>query len=545
MEERVAATDTTQRGRRFAVLLGLVLTAGLGVLHVLYLRHAGALWRDEVNSVNVAALPSFDAVFAHSHLDSFPIAWVTVLHGWIATGFGDGDAGVRRLGLVVGLAAIAVIWWTGRRLGVAAPLATLVLLGMSPTTVVYGDQVRGYGLGMLAIVWSVGATWTLVTRPGWRTVLVAQAAALLAVQSYYANAFLVLAVSAGGAAVCVRRRRWRPLVAVGAVGLVAALSLAVNREAIAYAARVSMIELENPSLWWRVEVFRHAVAPGVPVLSAAWIVAALLAVAGCVLAWRVPADAPDADDRAPFAAVTAAVALAGFVWYLQVLARVPTQYWYYLSLLAVLAVACEIGVDCLVHRCRHGAPARLAAVAAVALLAAPGAVENAPLRMTTLDLIADTIAAEAGPDDLVVVLPWYCGITFARYYDGPAPWMTLPDFDDHRFHVHPQVKERMIRGATAITGELDRIARTLDAGHRVWIAGAPLPPPTAGPPPSMVPAPRGPEGWHVGPYLEGWAMQLGATLQAHAHDLREIAFAKPTRLNRWEHLPLYVAEGAP
>jgi hypothetical protein len=40
-------------------------------------------------------------------------------------------------------------------------------------------------------------------------------------------------------------------------------------------------------------------------------------------------------------------------------------------------------------------------------------------------------------------------------------------------------------------------------------------------------------------------MQLGATLQAHAHDLREIAFAKPTRLNRWEHLPLYVAEGAP
>ena len=73
---------------------------------------------------------------------------------------------------------------------------------MSPTTIIYGDEVRGYGLAILGIVWCLGAIWAFLEAPRGRTFLVAQAAALFAVQTHFGNCFLLLAICAGGAAVC-------------------------------------------------------------------------------------------------------------------------------------------------------------------------------------------------------------------------------------------------------------------------------------------------------------------------------------------------------
>ncbi len=537
----MTSSASDDRARWLTMGLGLGFTLGLVWLHVAYLGNAGALWRDEVNSVNVASMPSWGAVFAHGHLDSFPLAWVTVLHAWIAAGLGETDADFRRLGFIIGLGTLGTLWWTARRLGLAAPLVGLLLLGMSPSVVVYGDQVRGYGLGTLTIIWAVGAIWAFVQRPTGGTFLVAQLAAIGAVQSYYANAFLLLAVCAGAAAICIRRRTWPRLGAVGAIGAVAAASLAINWIGITYAARVSQIELENPGLGWRIEVFRHALAPDVPALSIAWGIAAILAIIGSGLAFL---DREDTDERdGPlFALVMAAVGLAGFVWYLQFLARVPTQYWYYLSLMALIALACELGIEALVRQHRWGSGLRVLAIAAVAVVAAPGAARNVPLRMTNVDILADKVEELSQPRDLVVVLPWYCGITFARYYDGPAPWMTLPAFEDHRFHVHTEVKERMTRGDHGITTELGRIESTLRAGARVWIVGTPLASPPAGPIP-LAPAPAGPEGWHVGPYLEGWAIQLGVLLDNHADKVGMLDMPVSGPMNRWERLELFGVEG--
>jgi len=47
--------------------------------------------------------------------------------------------------------------------------------------------------------------------------------------------------------------------------------------------------------------------------------------------------------------VTALVALASFCAYLEIVARVATQYWYYVSLMALLAVACDTAVGTLVR----------------------------------------------------------------------------------------------------------------------------------------------------------------------------------------------------
>jgi hypothetical protein len=509
-----------------------------------FVAHAGPLWRDEVNSVNVAVLPSFGEVFAHSHLESFPAAWTAVQHLWIRLGLGTTDEGLRRLGWTIGVGIVGTLWWTVRRLGVPAPLVTLLLLGLSPSLVIYGTQVRGYGLGTLAIAWAAGALWTFVVRPTRWTYLGAQAAALLAAQTYFGNCFLLAALCGAGAVCAWRRGALRLVAGIGAIGLVAALSMAINLPSIRYAMRLSPIEQGSYPLAWYASVLRAAVAPEAPLLAAAWGVTLVLAVVGLALPWVRSAPARPGDDRerALYAGVAAAGGVTGYAAYLSFI-QVRTEYWYYLPLLVLLVLACEVGIALLAARVPFGRTLRAAAVAAVGLLVLPRVAATVALRLTNVDLAAAVIAREAGPDDLVVVMPWYCGITFQRYYSGRAPWITLPDFDDHRFHLHGEVAEKMKRGNAAVGPELARIEHTLDAGGRVWIVGAPRAPKPGERVPELPRAPDGAPALRAAPYLEAWELQFGALLRNRARSIEGVTLPDAGAVSYHESLPLVVVEG--
>ena len=145
----VAHRGTSERRRRRArSWLGVLLTLGLVALHLEFHRHAGALWRDEVNSVNVATLPS-SPTFRQQPSRFVPVLWVTSACVDVV--------GPRRSDAACGISV-------SRRVGDAAgalverpaapsraPLVTLLLFGMSPTVIIYGDEVRGYGLGALGL----------------------------------------------------------------------------------------------------------------------------------------------------------------------------------------------------------------------------------------------------------------------------------------------------------------------------------------------------------------------------------------------------------
>lgn len=381
---------------RLALAVGVALTLALVWLHLRFGQHAGPLWRDEVNSLNVAILPSLGQVFAHSHLDSFPAAWTTVLHLWIVAGLGDTDAELRRLGLLIGLGLVATIWWASRRLGAGVPLVSLLLLGLSPTTIIYGDEVRGYGLGALAVAWCMAAVWAFLERPTlWRR-LNAQAAAVLAAQAYFGNCFLVLAICTAGAACALRRRATRLLLGVGAIGLVAGLSMSINLPSVLYALRLSPIEQGRYSLAWLASVLHAALAPEVPMLAAAWPIALALAAAGCVLAWRGRDGDPADRDRALFVMTALVTGVAAYAAYLTFI-KVRTEYWYYLPLMTVGALSCEVGVSLLARRIRLGEPVRVALVALAVLLVLPNVARTVAVRMTNVDVAAAEVARWGGP----------------------------------------------------------------------------------------------------------------------------------------------------
>src|SRR6185295_17447396 len=107
-----------------------------------------------------------------------------------------------------------------------------------------------------------------------------------------------------------------------------------------------------------------------------------------------------------------------------------TQPWYYVALMAVAVGCAEAMLESPATGFRL---ARLGGVAAIALLLAPGVYEYLGLRQTNMDQVVAALGSPS-PADLVVVTPWYYGVSFNRYYRGPAPWSTLPPLEDKSLH---------------------------------------------------------------------------------------------------------------
>jgi hypothetical protein len=555
------------------------------------LAHAGGLWRDEAAAARLATLPSLHAVWRLFPHEAFPLAVPLAIRSFVkVTGVlgGSGAGGVpgsagadhalRGFGFLVGIGLAAALWVSARAAGGGLPLLSLALLAGNAPFVVFGDSLRGYGLGSVCVVLGFAALARLLRRPGPWAATAALLAMIGAVQCLLGNAALVGALCAAAAVAalvdsrrCGRRVAW---VAIN-VGLAAALSLLPYAPALGAARAWSEVVVYHPDLGRILRVLDATLAPA----GAAWAVVAGLAVAGTVwmlagrrrLAGDRPAGAPGLEgtgEAAPAAGEPGSAGSGGPGWggtvpvpaavrlfavlalVLGLAAQLSFQYflgytpraWYYLPLLALVACALEpLAADL----CRPPLARLAQIVLALALAAAmlPSELPRLRMRMTNADLIAQQLASAAA-DDLVLVSPWYYGVSFNRYYGGPASWMTLPDLPDHQIHRYDLLKSRLA-SPRPIDDVLEAVRRALSGGHRVWLVGMLRFPRPGEAPPVLPPAPGGPEGWNDVPYVESWLLQLGATLRAHAGSLERVPVPVPSGdpVSPLEKMTLAVAAG--
>jgi hypothetical protein len=566
--------------------------------------HGGGLWRDEAAAVRLATLPSLRAIWRLFPHEAFPLA-VPLAIRWFSGVAGSGDGALRVFGMLVGLAVAAALWVSARATGRTLPLLSLALLAGNAPFVIFGDSLRGYGLGSLCVVLGFASLARLLLRPGPWSATAALLAMVGAVQCLLGNAALVAALCAAaalaalaapallaaaepmpareGARATVERRHAGRRVAFVAinVGLAAAVSLLPYAAPLMVARAWSVVVVYHPGLQRIVQMVGATLGPAL----AAWAVLAVLAVAAT--AWTFSArrrpsgnrqgDAPGQAARAPISGATATgstgaeatrtpvpsppspsedrpgaadvrlfailalvLGIAAQLLFQELLGYTPRA-WYDLPLLALVACALEPLVAAL---CRTPL-ARLARVAlAIALAAAmlPYELPRLRLRMTNADLVARRLASVAAPDDLVLVSPWYYGVSFDRYYRGPASWMTLPDLPEHGIHRYDLVKAKLA-AAHPIDDVLAAAQRTLSGGHRVWLVGQLRLPPPGQAPPVLPPAPASPDGWHDFPYVQSWALQLGAMLRAHAGALARVPVPSPDPVSPLEDMTLAVAAG--
>ena len=149
-----------------------------------------------------------------------------------------------------------------------------------------------------------------------------------------------------------------------------------------------------------------------------------------------------------------------------------------------------------------------------ALLVIPFALWNSiTQRATNMDLVVAKLQRDADLHDLILVTPWWTGISFQWHYHGRTPWLTIPPIGDLRFHRYDLVKQAM-QAQDPSAEARQAMARTLQSANRVWIVGE-ASPPQAGLSLSLQPAPHPDFGWNERIYVSVWWMQLAQFLQQH------------------------------
>jgi hypothetical protein len=278
-------------------------------------------------------------------------------------------------------------------------------------------------------------------------------------------------------------------------------------------------------------------ATGSPLTGFTWVWVALwigaLATAIFVLFW--------CRDRLPehvrglilFAGTSLVLAAATFAFFLKV-AALPTQPWHYVPLMAFSAVCLD---TIFLAAWRWARPA--ATILAVLTISMTFLFELPAVkcRQTNVDLIAASLSTEVAPNDYVIVHPFFCGVTFERYYKATASWTTLPPLDDYTLQRYDLFKAKM-QTEDPIAPVIDRITSTLQSGNRVWLVGTI--PFTEQPLPEIRPAPNNPVD---GPYSFYWGVQVTQFLSAHSQR-SAVAIAPSTNcVNPSESLPVFVVAG--
>ena len=514
-----------------------VALAGTGfsaILLTVAATHAGPLWRDETNTINVALMPSLKALWSNLQFESFPPLWPLTVRGLGLLGVTHSDAGIRMLGLCVGLSFLVSLWLCSRWMGGRAPILSIALLGSLPAFIFIVGANRAYGLGCCLLVLSFGMIWRMLQRPSASQVFGGAIMCLLFAQCVYYDGIFLCAMLLGGAVVAFRRRQWKTLWLLSMIGGLSGVSMVIYLPVTRRAAAVLPLIQEplfNASAVWhgfaRAVSDRTSARPGAPgsqiwiwvmLTLGALLVAAAVQRAGSRQVHEAEPSARSAGyvnrDLALFCLISMLFALAAFVVFL-IRLQFFVQSWYCVESLTLCAISLDGILSMNWPSLAPWGLLRIGFMVVMMILMAGSAWQEAQTRRSNVDVAAAILEREASPGDLIVMQDAWEGITFDRYYHGRAPWVTVPPIDSHKVHRNDLVRgERIQRDPMASV--LNRIPGVLRSNHSVWLVGSLplfrpknlLPPPP--PPPSL------PTKWWLGTYLLDWNAEVMAQVLNHA-----------------------------
>ncbi|MGB5216994.1 MAG: hypothetical protein WBN66_01725 [Smithella sp.] len=424
----------------------MALLFGLIALHFIFLVKAGPLWRDEVCVVNLSNLPMLSQLWQTLQYDSFPLLWFFILKVWAFIGLGNTDFSLRILGFLVGLGLLGSLWFVIRSLGIRLPLISLALFAMCPAMLI-GDTMRAYGLGTLLILLSLATVWRFFLNPTPWQMIAAIICVLLSVQCLYHNSFLILAICAGASAAGIYRREWKLIVFPLVTGFLAAISVLPYFEVVSQRNAWGILMKAPVGLPWIMNKFQLATNASGISFSWIWALLALLSLISFLIILLKPKSTSDnfhQGDVSLFLLITMLLSIIAYVSFLIILSY-PMQNWYFLPLMAVIIVIIEKGIDNLCQGSSIGRIIRIVFVIGVSLFIFTDSWTAAHTRRTNIDLLAAKIQTIADKNDLIVIRPFYYGITFNRYYSGNTLWITIPEVYDLRTPRQDIIKSIMTK----------------------------------------------------------------------------------------------------
>ena len=327
------------------------------------------------------------------------------------------------------------------------------------------------------------------------------------------------------------------------IGLVAALSMLPYLGPLT-AARQWTILLEYsttlPGLWSRLA---DTLASPLPFMTWVWYVLVVLAVAGVLgLIWKNSTSElkEQPKDLLLICVLAMVIAIGTYYVLLEMVSRF-TRPWHYLALIALVAVT----LDCVIQILAKTTWMRVARLTIVIIIAGTLLVpawQKVQVRQTNIDLVIQELEKFSSAEDFILVEPFYCGVSFDRYYRGAAKWMTLPVIADHKVHRYDLVKAKM-ESSNPIDDILQNVVKSLQSGNRVWVVGDINFPKTEAAVPSLPPAPNSPWGWLEGPYVEAWSLQVNSFLLTRGLHAQFVTIPVDDPVSEYENVQLLVVQG--
>lgn len=512
----------------------LLMTACAGYWQIMIFTNAGALWRDEILSLNVASLPTIRDLWQKMFYDSCPVLWLLILRGWKLLGFSS-DQQLRLLGLLLGLSVLGSVWLVEHWFGNRCPTVCLALICYCPTILYSISTLRAYGVGILTSIIVFGLTWRAVLNPSRGRLVLLLSACLLVVHSLWINSVLVFTFMVSGAVVHARRKHWRAATKLLGIGVIAAISLG------SYLPRVRTstqgINIFRPpaeqmfSFW---SMINNAISSAGVIHGMAWALLNTLAiiagVSSVIRRKELRVGSNHRDDLITYNGICLILGTSLYLWFYYRL-HVITPSWYYAGIM-VLAALCIENLLFVRPMAIRTVLIRISLAGILSLTALPDVWHEVHLRRTNVDLIAKTLSMHAAKEDLILVSPFYCGTTFDHYYTGHTNWITIPPTEPRFGGGFEQFVQKMYR-PDAMNDLMDVADRTLRAGYRLWIVCSP---PAGSTEPSIRPleclAPLIPPQWvrpgdqvaYFQPFERYWKRQVCAflssrNLREYRHDL--------------------------
>jgi hypothetical protein len=528
--------DWLTLAERVAALLLTIL-----VLACLIVRatHAGALWRDECGAVQLARMPSWGDVARNFQHEAFPLFFYGTLRAFTGL-FGTSDTVLRGFGLLVGVAFLIVAWFNVSSFTGRAPLLLLAFVGMSPCFLVWGSSVRGYGMGSVLLLLTLGLATRAVQRAGPWFLAATTASGIAAVQCLLHNVPLIGAIALSAFLVMLARRRLRSAMVV--IGMTAACALSVLAYLPSYLRSDWTVLLKvTPEFLLLQE--RLLLALGKPDWIVPWLwlgmfIAAVIAVIPCLRA-AFKSRSNVAFEVGGFLLLVVVFSAAACLAFLRLLGY-TSQPWYYLAPMAAVAGSLDLLAASLATSPRFRIVRLSLAIIGASILALFNW-QSLTLRQTNIDLLAGRLQKEASPNDLIVVNPFFLGVSFNWYYHGRTPWLTVPNISDHRIHRFDLVKARMVT-PDPIGDVTSAVRQTLVSGGRVWLVGGALLMEADRKPISLLSPPDPEYGWSYEAYYISWSQQIWEFLREHSRDGSVVEWP-PENVQTSESVPMWKAEG--
>jgi hypothetical protein len=524
--------------RRIEAGVAGVLTLRGVWLHYLFATSAGPLWRDEANTVALATLPRLSDIWHNLQFDSFPVVWIFFIRAFAKVVGSTNDAAFRALGFLIGIALISALWFHAKTIGNRFPTISLSLFALSPSVVSWGDSMRAYGAGMLLIVVASACIWRFVEKPSTLRFVVATLIAVISVQTLYYNAVLLLALCSGAFVAALLNRGLKAALPVIGIGAIPALSLLPYISVISRASSWNwIVRIQNYTAEWFFTKLFEALTPAGGWVFLAWVGCVVLAFtfgAFAMLAPRLSGVDRTKREFVSFPLIVLLVGGAGSFLFLKELSYY-TQPWYYLTFMLVCVLAIDVLFGAMGDRIRY-------AVAIVALgigLATMRAPESVKVRMTNADVISARLTADARPGDLVIVYPWYDGVSVNRYYKGAAAWVTAPPISFTKFHRYDLVMNIMqaTDSTLALAPVLASTRATLARGGTVYVVGLFPAPPRRLPIRSAIPVVADRD------IQRRWSSDLSTYFREHSREISRIPIATDIPVSPYENMSLTALKG--